>query len=698
MDMNERMEVLRRRCLDSTMPRPWRLGVSAEAESLRRSEGEPWEVRCGLRTRDRLAAARFEVDDLELLVGRYLPPAEEPSDEDREVLDQYYRPGGQTGHCEIDLSEALSDGLGALRQRLQGLEDAASGARRDAYRSFGLAVDGLQAMIVNAADSVQEALARTDSAERKAELRTMLESVRRVQSDAPQTFRDAIQLMWLINMAAMYGDCIGLVGPGHIDRSLAAFYERDLDRGVLTREEALALIESLYILYNCLVSRGGAIAVMVGGRDADGRDVTNDLSYLCLEALRRTRLTYPTVGICWHEGTPEDLSRLAVDIIAEGIPNPAFFGDETIQRGLARYGMPAEERHHYINSTCVEITPVGSSNVWVASPYFSLCQMLLEEIGDQACSGADGSFEEFLESYLERVRTEIEVQVADRNEARRERMRRGGKPLQSVFTRDCIARGVDIDRGGARYNWVECSFVGLANLADSLHVLREECFGEGGTSLAELHQMLEVDFEGYEQQRLHLLNDYAKYGQGADEVDALVETVTGRLAEFCEGHSMEPDGSPFVPGAFVWVKHEQLGGQCGATPDGRRAGTPFADGAGPAQGRETAGPTAAILSTTAWDHSAYIGGVAMNMKFPKKLLGSAAEREKFRHMVTTYLARGGFEVQVNVLDADVLKKARANPEQYADLVVRIGGYTDYFTALSEGMQEELIARTEYAAV
>jgi formate C-acetyltransferase len=499
-------------------------------------------------------------------------------------------------------------------------------------------------------------------------------------------------------MAAMYGDRIGLVGPGHIDRSLTEFYEHDIERGALTRDEALALIESLYIHYNSFVSHGLAIAVMVGGRDAHGRDVTNELSYLCLEALRRTRLSYPTVGICWHEGTPDDLSKLAIDLIAEGIPNPAFFGDETIQQGLARYGMPPEERHLYINSTCVEITPVGSSNVWVASPYFSLCQMLLDEIAEQVEHGPTEQFEEFLGSYLERVRAEIEVQVAGRNEARRERMRRGGKPLQSVFTRDCIARGVDIDRGGARYNWVECSFVGLANLADSLYAIREECYGKGETGLAELKQMLDAGFEGYETERLHLLEDYAKYGQGEPAVDDLVQRIAEALARFCEGQSMEPDGSPFIPGAFVWIKHEQLGSQCGSTPDGRLAGAPFADGAGPAQGRETQGPTAAILSTTAWDHSAYIGGVAMNMKFPKKLLSTEAEREKFRQIIMTYLARGGFEVQVNVLDADVLKKARANPEEYADLVVRIGGYTDYFTSLSEGMQDELIARTEYASV
>ena len=156
------------------------------------------------------------------------------------------------------------------------------------------------------------------------------------------------------------------------------------------------------------------------------------------------------------------------------------------------------------------------------------------------------------------------------------------------------------------------------------------------------------------------------------------------------------DGRPFVPGAFCWIQHERLGRECGATPDGRKAGFPFADGGGPAQGREKHGPTSAILSTTCWDHAPLIGGLAYNLKFGKSLFATPEARERLRDLLLTYLRRGGFETQVNVVDAETLRRAQREPEAYRDLVVRIGGYTDYFARLSPQMQSEIIARTEFA--
>jgi formate C-acetyltransferase len=171
--------------------------------------------------------------------------------------------------------------------------------------------------------------------------------------------------------------------------------------------------------------------------------------------------------------------------------------------------------------------------------------------------------------------------------------------------------------------------------------------------------------------------------------------MVGFVEAECERHTVEPDSSAVVPGAFVWIQHERLGSDTGATPDGRRAGTAFADGAGPAQGREIHGPTAAILSTTSWDHSPLIGGIAFNMKFNAALFRTREGKPGLRHLILTYLRRGGFETQINVVDAETLKQARIHPEHYRDLVVRIGGYTDYFTRLSAAMQDEIIARTEY---
>ncbi|MHC4503604.1 MAG: pyruvate formate lyase family protein, partial [Planctomycetota bacterium] len=402
--------------------------------------------------------------------------------------------------------------------------------------------------------------------------------------------------------------------------------------------------------------------------------------------------------VCWHEGTPPELVDLAIDLIADGCSTPAFFGDETIRKGLIGLGVPLEQACDYINSTCVEITPCATSNVWVASPYFSTCGILLEEIDEEVASGrAASDFEGFRDRYHQRLGRHIADAVRFQNQLRRERRRHGGKPLQSAFTRDCIARGRDIDDGGAVYNWVECSFVGLANLVDSLHVIREEVYSRKALTLGELKTVLDADFEGHEPVRRRLLEGHAKYGHDDPELDGLFGGTVEFVKSECAKHEMEPDGSPFVPGGFCWVMHEQLGRECGATPDGRKRGTPFADGCGPAQGREAHGPTAAILSTTSWDHSPMIGGLAYNMKFSRSLFRPPASTERLRDLVLTFLRRGGFETQINVVDSETLKAARANPAEYRDLIVRIGGYTDYFTRLSEGMQEEIIMRTEFAS-
>ncbi|MGE5221002.1 MAG: pyruvate formate lyase family protein, partial [Omnitrophica WOR_2 bacterium] len=606
----------------------------------------------------------------------------------------YYTPG-QTGHCEMDLDRLFRLGIDGLMRDIHKRLEKACRKQAEVYQSFQLALEGLSILIEHAAERAEAALTSA-SPERRVELTEMAAVCRKIAHQAPSSFHESLQLLWLALLGVQTSDRVGLVNPGRLDRTLWPFYQADIEVGRLTRDRALLLLESLYLLLNETIPDGLAISVMVGGRDARGQDATNELSALCLEALRRTNLIYPTVGVCWHSGTPMSLVDLALELIVKGYKQPAFFNDETIQKGLQQYGVPAEEAYSYINSTCVEITPRGSSNVWVASPYFSTCRFLVDELQAQSGSAQPAlSFEEFLASYQDRLRSEIDKAAQANNAERRLRQRYGGKPLQSLFTNDCLELGKDIDDGGARYNWVECSFVGLANLVDALHVIHEEVFHTRKITLQELHSILQANYAGYEKERLRFLNGYAKYGNDSPAVDSLMQTMLDFIRRECARHPMEPDGSPFVPGAFAWIMHEQLGRECGATPDGRKACFPFADGCGAAQGREMKGPTASILSVTSWDAAPLIGGAAFNLKFNRSLFNSPESVQSLRDLILTFLKRGGFETQLNILDSQALKDARANPEKYRDLIVRIGGYSDYFTRLSPGMQEEIILRTEY---
>lgn len=701
----ERIAVLRRRCRERKR-QTWLDTVLVDCRSFRESESSASHaVRMGRRTRDRLAQFQFGIDDRELLIGRPACEAHRGAGpEYREAKDYLSRlpyawTPGQAGHCELDRRLVFENGVdGALRLLAERRDREMDPAGRDTLESFILALQGFQTYILNAEHRVRTAVAEQNG-ERRNELAEMARICGRCAHLPPETFREALQLLWFVDVAVSYADNAGLINPGHLDRTLHPWYRRDIANGTISRAEALLLLECFYLLINEFVPDGLAIAVMVGGVDAEGNDLTNDLSYLCLEALRRTNLVYPTVGVCWHPQTPQELVNLTVELIAQGYATPAFFNDKTIQAGLRRYGVPAAESWNYINSTCVEITPVGSSNVWVASPYYSVCAILNEEIQAIAAGAAPpATFQDFLQGYLKRLSAAIAEGVRNQNAARAKRQEHGRKPLQSVFTRDCVERGVDIDDGGARYNWVECSFVGLANLTDSLHVIRKEIFEAKTMDFGELNRLLAADFAGAERIHSRFLFTHEKYGQGHGSLDAFFgELVTFVVAE-CAKYKVLPNGAHYVPGAFCWVMHERLGRECGATPDGRRAEMPFADGCGPAQGRETRGPTAAILSTTSWDASPLIGGAAFNMKFSKTLFIDDESRKRLRDLILTFLTRGGFEVQVNVVDNALLRQAKIYPERYRDLVVRIGGYTDYFVRLSPEMQDELTLRTEFSAV
>jgi len=418
-------------------------------------------------------------------------------------------------------------------------------------------------------------------------------------------------------------------------------------------------------------------------------------------------MVYPGVGLCWHPGMPSDLPALASRLLARGYSHPALFNDEVITRGLLELGLPHRDACLYIHSTCVEITPIAISNVYVASPYYNLIQCLhdvlgipplgCEPVGGVPPLGGEpgerpvvGSFDELLERYRAHLSDLIREGVLAENRNMLSRAQGGGFPLLSCFVNDCLARGKDIDYGGARANWIESSFVGLANLADALAAIRQAVFEEETLTLERLREALLADFAGFDDVRA-LLARAPKYGNDDDRVDGLVQWITGMLREECAQHRSYW-GDPVVPGLFCWIVHEHYGRLTCASADGRTAGFPFADGSGPAQGRERLGPTAAVRSATKWDHSPMIGGVAVNLRFhpddPERLA------VPMQQTLETFLRLGGFEAQVNVVSAETLRDAQAHPERHRGLVVRVAGYSDYFVGLAPNMQAEVIARTE----
>lgn len=643
----------------------------------------------------------------ELVVGkqcrRALSDAEKTELDDWLTRTMSIRPqiGGMGSHMAIDFQKVLRLGCRGIEAQIKRKMSSLSYDQPDHldkiafYEACLLCLRALAKASNLWADEADRQASISNDMARKQELIEIARICRKVPEHPAETFYEAVQSMHFVN-AMLTFHLPGLYQLGRPDRYLYPYYKRDIEMGRITKDRAQELWDCVCIALNDLVPKGLAVGYMVGGRDANGNDTSNELTEIMIESAAHTRLAYPGIGLCWHSGSPKHLMDRSAEILATGTSHPAIYNDETITNGLIGLGLPPTDACEYIHSTCVEISPIACSNVWVASPYINLLLPLHDAIGvGKDASTSYISFDELLQV----VRSNLEAKVAEESRVqsllRLGRFQQGGNPLLSCFVNDCIAHGKDIDQGGARYDWIEMSFVGLANLADSLAAIEQLVFVENSVTMDQLREAIETDYEGKESLRQLILNRVPKYGNDDEHVDGLAKMATEWANEACARNRVHP-GTEVVAGFFCWIMHEYLGRQTCASPDGRKAGFPLGDGSGPAQGREKKGPTAAIKSTTSWDHTPMLGGIALNLKFiPGR--DKASFSKSLSSLLETYCKQGGFEVQVNVVDNEVLNKAQQHPEQYRDLVVRIGGYSDYFVGLSPQMQEEVIARFEHAS-
>ncbi len=639
-----------------------------------------------------------EIGEDELIVGRATAVLDEAERQrEREAYEKasaLYETRGQDSHMTVDYPLLLREGISGILERIDRLSQGADVAKKRFYGSCRACLEAVERFAQRYAYLARKLAEECEDPRRRKELELIAQTCARVPERPASSFREAVQSVHFLTFCLSINPFRFTAGGqqfqlGRPDRYLAPYYEADLKAGRITKDEAQELIDCLAVTINRRVISGLSSGYMVGGRDAEGKTVANDLTRMGIRAVDDVRLVYPAVGLCWTPEMPEDIMDLACETLSHGRSHPAIFNDDLISRSLREYGVSDAESHEYIHSTCVEITPVAASNNWVASPYTNLPQQLLD-VMDREYPSLDALTEAVLGRLAERIREHFEEQ----NALRVSRAKTCINPLLSCFVNDCLERGVDIERGGARYNWIMPSFVGMANLIDSLYAIGKEVFEAKRLTLTELKRILDSNFEGEEALRLRLLNNIDKYGNDVDAVDAYAARITQFIVAECRKYTPVFSGGRLTPSVFCWVMHERFGRETGATPDGRPAGFPLGDGSGPCQGRERCGPTASILSSTKWSHKEMIGGVAVNMKFTKKIFteDSAA---RMKALIRTYLERGGFEIQINVVDRDTLLEAQRDPERYEDLVVRIGGYSDYFVRLSRQMQQEVLLRTEH---
>nr|MBQ4320121.1 hypothetical protein [Clostridia bacterium] len=492
--------------------------------------------------------------------------------------------GGQDSHMAIDYDLVLSCGLYGIIEKIEHYLADADESTRPFYLSCKGCLEAIIRHSENYAAKAEESALSTEDSKRAHELREIARICRKVPAYPAESFYEAVQSAHFITYALTLNPlrfCSQQFQLGHPDRYLAPYYERDITSGRITKEYAQLLLDCLGIQINLRVPSGLSSGYMVGGRDTSGKTVSNDLTEMCMQVIDDIRLVYPSVGLSRTSDMPDKYLRKACEILSHGRSHPAIFNDDIITKGLRTYGVTEEESHSYIHSTCVEITPCAASNVWVASPYTNMAQLLLDTMDREYAD-----YDEHYKAILDRLDGIIERNFKAQNEQRKVRAAHSMNPLLSCVVNDCLKRGLDIERGGARYNWIMPSFVGMANLVDSLYAMKHIVYDTKELNVCGLKKILDENFAGNEALRIRLLDGLPKYGNDIDEIDKTFSQLTDHIVNECKKYTGLHSCARLVPSVFCWVMHARFGTNTGATPDGRPAGFPLGDGSGPCQGRE----------------------------------------------------------------------------------------------------------------
>jgi formate C-acetyltransferase len=567
---------------------------------------------------------------------------------------------------------------------------------------------GFSAFVRRHADAAREAASRTDDPACEAELLSLADDLDFAAWEAPVTFRQALNLVWLVHLSFLFQNKYAMAF-GRIDQYLLPHYEHDIEAGILTPEDAEDLIACCFIK---IVEYGNSdvVNICIGGVTPAGEEGINDLSYRVLHAVRDCNVPGPNLSARLHEGMPDRFLDECLQVIGTGLGYPALMNDRVNIPALKRHGYSLEDARDYCFVGCIENFIPGKQPAW-SDGRFNVPQFL-EAVFYRGTSALDpdylgldtGALEdmETMEDFLGAFEKQIAFAAGEyvtifNNENGRYNYRHYAQPFMSLFCDDCIARGEDINCGGARYPSVHgaCG-MGIATVADSLAAVEKVVYLDRACTLTELRDAMAADFKGYEPLRARLQN-VVKYGNNDDFVDKYAVWYVEFLDRvFAQYHTR--DGGDFYTAIASNTQSVSAGHITGATPDGRHAGVPLSDAASPTYGMDKNGPTSAFLSLCKPDYRLVSCGTVVNQKYTPDMLTDPVKRAALRAAIQVYFSQGGQEVQINCVSRETLKDAMAHPENYADLVVRVSGFSAYFTGLGRDVQEDILHRTEHADI
>ncbi|EOY5417907.1 formate C-acetyltransferase [Cronobacter turicensis] len=608
------------------------------------------------------------------------------------------------GHIIIDYPRLLNNGLDALVDVMR------THCERDRanhfYQAALLVLEASQRHILRYA-ALAEAMAVQCSGPRSDELRIMADIARHNAHHKPQTFWQACQLFWFMNVILQYESNASSLSLGRFDQYMLPFYQASLTQG----EDAAflkELLESLWVKCNDVVllrSTSSAryfagfptgYTALLGGLTENGRSAVNVVSFLCLDAYQAIQLPQPNLGVRVNALIDPPFLLKTAETIRLGTGIPQIFNDEVVVPAFLNRGVSLEDARDYAVVGCVELSIPGKTYGLHDIAMFNLLKVM--EIAMQENEGNTAlSYEALLAEIREKINHYIALMVAGSNICDIGHREWAPVPLLSSFISDCLEKGKDITEGGARYNFSGVQGVGIANLSDSLHALKGMVFEQQRLTFDQLLAVLKANFatpEG-EKVRAWLIHRFDKYGNDVDDVDNISAELLRHFCKEVEKYR-NPRGGQFTPGSYTVSAHVPLGAVVGATPDGRLAGEQLADGGlSPMLGQDRQGPTAVLKSVSKLDNYLLSNGTLLNVKFTPATLDGHAGLQKLTDFLRAFTQLKLQHVQFNVVNADTLRQAQQRPQDFAGLVVRVAGYSAFFVELSKEIQDDIIRRTAH---
>jgi formate C-acetyltransferase len=622
------------------------------------------------------------------------------------------------GHVSINYPLLFSKGFEKIAsdslKKVQQLRD--TDERAPFYIASHIVATAIIAYANRYSSLATELAAKEEDSKRREELERIVEICQWVPARPPRTFYEAIQFIRFTHLALSLETYDGqAISLGRIDQFLYPLFMKDLDDGVLDEDGARMLVESLWIkinelvpLYDGLVAMyfeglGTTQAATIGGIGPDGADSTNELTYLILEATKNVALPVPNVHVRVHSNTPKELLDAVVFTIKSGVNNIALFNDDIIVESLKRKDVSTRDARDYATVGCVELAPCGNSFTSSDAALFNIALCLelalnngeAEHLGqhlgiETGDGGSFSSMDEIVEAFRKQVSYLVEQMAEGSNSFEKGNMEKKPTPLLSLCVEGCFEKGVDITGGSAKYNFTGVQGVGMATVADSLSAIDQLVFRENRISMDELVSGLREGLEENESLRQLLKNRGPKYGNDNELADEYARLVSRIYSEEVERH-LNVRGGSFIPGMYSVSTHVPFGYMTGALPNGRVEGTPLSNGASPSVGSTREGLTATMVSASKVDYKLYPNGIAFTLSIDPAL-ASGDDSDTLASLIQSYVKLGGMQIQFNMTSLDDLKSAQKNPDAHRDLLVRVAGYSAYFTDLGQDLQEEVIGR------